>query len=71
MADVEFGATVVSKGNIVVLGAVRGTVHAGATGDRSVYYGVVDETACNEDCRYCINTYISSGRNRKTKYRPS
>ena len=36
-----------------------------------VYYGVVDETACNEDCRYCINTYISSGRNRKTKYRPS
>jgi len=36
-----------------------------------VYYGVVDETACDEDCRYCINTYISSGRNRKTKYRPS
>ena len=72
LGDVEFGATVVSKGNIVVLGAVRGTVHAGATGrSECVYYGVVDETACNEDCRYCINTYISSGRNRKTKYRPS
>ena len=36
-----------------------------------VYYSVVDETACDEDCRYCINTYISSRRNRKTKYRPS
>ena len=33
--------------------------------------GVVDETACDENCRYCFNTYISSGRNRKTKYRPS
>ena len=62
LGDVEFGATVVSKGNIVVLGNRR---------SECVYYGVVDETACNEDCRYCINTYISSGRNRKTKYRPS
>ena len=37
LGDVEFGATVVSKGNIVVLGAVRGTVHAGATGDRNAF----------------------------------
>ena len=37
LGDVEFGATVVSKGNIVVLGAVRGTVHAGATGDRDAF----------------------------------
>ncbi|MCI8637975.1 MAG: septum formation inhibitor [Coprococcus sp.] len=37
LGDVDFGATVVSKGNIVVLGAIRGTVHAGAAGNRDAF----------------------------------
>lgn len=37
LGDVEFGATVVSKGNIVVLGTIRGTVHAGAAGNRNAF----------------------------------
>lgn len=37
LGDVDFGATVVSKGNIVVLGAIRGAVHAGAAGNRDAF----------------------------------
>lgn len=37
LGDVEFGATVVSRGNIVVLGTIRGSVHAGAAGNRSAF----------------------------------
>lgn len=37
LGDVEFGATVVSKGNIVVLGTIWGNVHAGAAGDRNAF----------------------------------
>ena len=34
LGDVNPGANVVSKGNIIVLGACRGNVYAGASGDR-------------------------------------
>lgn len=37
LGDVDFGATVVSKGNIVVLGTIRGSVHAGAAGNRDAF----------------------------------
>lgn len=37
MGDVDFGATVVSKGNIVVLGTIRGSVHAGAAGNEKAF----------------------------------
>ncbi len=37
LGNVEFGATVVSKGNIIVLGKLYGTVHAGAAGDRDAF----------------------------------
>lgn len=37
LGDVDFGATVVSKGNIVVLGTIRGSVHAGAAGNRNAF----------------------------------
>ena len=37
LGDVDQGAVVVSKGNIVVLGEIRGTVHAGASGDKSAF----------------------------------
>ena len=37
LGDVNPGANVISKGNIIVLGSCRGTVYAGATGDRSCF----------------------------------
>lgn len=37
LGDVNPGANVVSKGNIIVLGSCRGTVYAGATGDKSCF----------------------------------
>ena len=37
LGDVNPGANVVSKGNIVILGACRGNVYAGATGDKSCF----------------------------------
>ncbi|MEE0418553.1 MAG: septum site-determining protein MinC [Lachnospiraceae bacterium] len=37
LGDVNPGANVVSKGNIVVLGSCRGNVYAGATGDRNCF----------------------------------
>lgn len=33
LGDVNPGATVVSKGNVVVLGTLKGTIHAGAVGN--------------------------------------
>ena len=35
LGDVEFGAKVVAKGNIIILGTLYGSVHAGAAGDRN------------------------------------
>lgn len=37
LGDVELGARVITKGNIVIVGALRGSVHAGAAGDKDAY----------------------------------
>ena len=37
LGDVELGAKVIAKGNIVIVGALQGTAHAGAAGDRNAY----------------------------------
>ncbi len=37
LGDVEPGAKVIAKGNIVIVGALYGSVHAGAPDDRSAY----------------------------------
>ncbi|MDO4522876.1 MAG: septum site-determining protein MinC [Eubacteriales bacterium] len=37
LGDVQPGANVTSRGNVVVLGSCRGTVYAGAGGDRSCF----------------------------------
>lgn len=37
LGDVELGAKVIAKGNIVIVGALYGSVHAGAPDDRSAY----------------------------------
>ena len=42
LGDVNPGATVVSKGNVVVLGALKGTIHAGATGNESSFVAALN-----------------------------
>ena len=37
LGDVEFGAKVVAKGYIIILGTLYGSVHAGAAGDRNAF----------------------------------
>lgn len=37
LGDVNPGATVVSKGNVIVLGTLKGTVHAGAAGNEYAF----------------------------------
>lgn len=42
LGDVNPGASVVSKGNIVVLGSLKGTAFAGATGNESAFVLALD-----------------------------
>ena len=37
LGDVESGARVTARGNIIIVGALYGSVHAGASGDRDAY----------------------------------
>lgn len=37
LGDVELGAKVIAKGNVVIVGSLSGSVHAGAAGDRDAY----------------------------------
>ncbi len=37
LGDVEPGAKIVAKGNVIVMGTLKGNVHAGAAGDRSAF----------------------------------
>mgnify|MGYP002233201193 CR=1 FL=1 len=37
IGDVNPGAKIIAQGNIVILGALKGNVHAGCTGDRSCF----------------------------------
>ena len=40
--DVNPGATVVSKGNVVVLGTLKGTIHAGAAGNEGAFVAALN-----------------------------
>ena len=42
LGDVNPGATVVSKGNVVVLGALKGTIHAGAVGNEAAFVAALN-----------------------------
>lgn len=42
LGDVNPGAKVISKGNVVVLGALRGSVYAGANGDTNCFVAATD-----------------------------
>ena len=37
LGDVEYGAKVIAKGSVVILGRLEGSVHAGACGDDKAY----------------------------------
>lgn len=42
LGDVNPGATVVSKGNVVVLGTLKGTIHAGAVGNEHTFVAALN-----------------------------
>lgn len=42
LGDVNPGATVVSKGNVVVLGTLKGTIHAGAAGNENTFVAALN-----------------------------
>lgn len=42
LGDVNPGATVVSKGNVVVLGSLKGTIHAGAAGNECAFVAALN-----------------------------
>ena len=42
LGDVNPGATVVSKGNVVVLGTLKGTIHAGAAGNEGAFVAALN-----------------------------
>lgn len=42
LGDVNPGATVVSKGNVVVLGTLKGTIHAGAAGNENAFVAALN-----------------------------
>lgn len=42
LGDVNPGATVVSKGNVVVLGSLKGTIHAGAAGNGHAFVAALN-----------------------------
>ena len=44
LGDVNPGATVVSKGNVVVLGTLKGTIHAGAAGNENTFVAALNMT---------------------------
>lgn len=42
LGDVNPGATIVSKGNVVVLGSLKGIIHAGAAGNENSFVAALD-----------------------------
>lgn len=42
LGDVNAGAEIIAGGNVIVWGRLRGTVHAGALGDRSALIGALE-----------------------------
>ncbi len=42
LGNVDAGAKVIAKGNVVVMGSINGVVHAGANGDRTAFITALD-----------------------------
>lgn len=66
LGDIHSGAKVISKGNILVLGSCRGSLYAGATGDRNCFAAalvmkpvqirIADKTARSAITKYSDHT---------------
>ena len=66
LGDICSGAKVISKGNIIVLGSCRGSIYAGATGDRNCFAAalvmkpvqvrIADKTARSAITKYSDHT---------------
>ena len=53
LGDVEPGSRVIAKGNIVIVGALYGSVHAGASGDTDAFYRCTVHAAQTAAHRRC------------------
>ena len=51
IGDVEKGARILAKGNVIVLGALRGSVTAGLSGNRKAVVVALEMEPAGEDCR--------------------
>ena len=70
LGDVNPGSEIIAKGNIIVMGALKGLVHAGCTGDTYSYVCALRLTPTQ--LRICdIITYIPEEKKNKNKNIPS
>ena len=60
LGDVNPGAKVIAKGNIVVLGALKGIAYAGADGDPSCFVAALEFQSCNKAAGVSVCTGISN-----------
>jgi septum site-determining protein MinC len=64
--DANPGSEIIAKGNIIVMGALKGLVHAGCTGDTRSYVSAL--RLCPTQLRICdIITYIPEEKKNKNK----
>ena len=70
LGDVNPGAKVVSSGNVVVLGALKGTVYAGVTGNESSFVVALEmspmQIRIGDIIARCSDTQVKS-KNKKVK----
>jgi len=70
LGDANPGSEIIASGNIIVMGALKGLVHAGCTGD--VYSYVCALRLAPTQLRICdIITYIPEEKKNKNKNTPS
>ena len=70
LGDVNPGSEIIAKGNIIVMGALKGLVHAGCTGD--IYSYICALRLTPTQLRICdIITYIPEEKKNKNKNIPS
>ncbi|MDR3239417.1 MAG: septum site-determining protein MinC [Clostridiales bacterium] len=70
LGDANPGSEIIAKGSVIVLGALKGLVHAGCTGDASSYICALRMTPTQ--LRICdIITYIPEEKKSKNKNTPS
>ncbi len=62
LGDLNAGAEIVAQGNIIVLGACRGMVHAGAKGDNNAYIFAQQLTPTQIRISEMV-TYLDTGKN--------